>query len=116
MKYVDDEGQTREFDALLLCDRLGAGQQLAAQAGNYFNRIGIWLFDTDFAGYPIICIPIGVDSTGLPISLSLQHTAGKESTLIRWASAIEDLLHSNNGGRAVPTYRNHLSKDIPVKE
>jgi len=35
LKYTADDG-LREFDALLLCDRLGPGQQLAAQAGKSF--------------------------------------------------------------------------------
>lgn len=31
---ITEEDQTVELDALLLCDRKGAGQQIAAQAGN----------------------------------------------------------------------------------
>lgn len=34
LKHVTVDGRTVEFDALLLCDRKGAGQQLAAQAGD----------------------------------------------------------------------------------
>ena len=34
---ADDDGRA-EFDALLLCDRKGAGQQLAAQAGTHQVR------------------------------------------------------------------------------
>lgn len=71
---------------------------------------------TDYAGYPIICIPIGVDSAGIPFSLSIQHTAWKEDVLIKWASAIEDLVLSFSGGRVTPTYRNHLSKNLPIAE
>ena len=90
--------ETTQFDALLLCDRKGAGQQLAAQAG-----------------YPIICIPIGLDDKGLPVSLSLQQTAWAEGTLIKWASAIEDLLKGLNGkGRAQPTFKNYTSKNLPI--
>lgn len=33
LKHVTKDGETIELDALLLCDRKGAGQQLAAQAG-----------------------------------------------------------------------------------
>lgn len=33
LKFDGQNGDTVEFDALLLCDRKGAGQQLAAQAG-----------------------------------------------------------------------------------
>lgn len=90
-------GNIAEFDALLLCDRKGAGQQLAAQAG-----------------YPIISIPIGTDSSGYPVSLSLQHKAWQEGTLIKWASAIEDLVHHIYGWRPTPTYKMHQSKNIPL--
>lgn len=71
---------------------------------------------TDYLGYPIICIPIGVDSAGIPFSLSVQHTAWKEDVLIKWASAIEDLVLGMNGRRATPTYKNHLSKNIPIAD
>lgn len=70
--------------------------------------------DLILIGYPIICVPIGADSAGLPFSLSLQHTAWKEDVLIRWASAIEDLVHQISGWRCTPEYREHLSKNIPV--
>jgi len=71
---------------------------------------------TDYIGYPIICIPIGIDSAGIPFSLSIQHTAWREDVLIKWASAIEDLVHSISGWRATPTYKNHLSKNVPIAE
>ncbi|KAL9625937.1 MAG: hypothetical protein Q9204_007717 [Flavoplaca sp. TL-2023a] len=86
-----------EFDALLLCDHKGAGQQLAAQAG-----------------YPIVTIPIGLDSHGLPVGLSFQHRAWEEQTLIKWASAVEDLVREVQGWRPTPEYRNFRSKNIPV--
>ena len=35
LKYTDANNKTHEFDALLLCDRSGSGQQLAAQAGKF---------------------------------------------------------------------------------
>lgn len=93
-----------KLDALILIDRKGVGMQYAAQAG-----------------YPIISIPIGLDDEGMPVGLSLQHTFGKERELIRWASAIEDLLLSNveEGGRKrvpipPPQYRNYREKRFPV--
>ncbi|KAH9908520.1 amidase [Xylariomycetidae sp. FL2044] len=87
------------LDALLFCDRRGIGQQYAAQAG-----------------YPIICIPIGLDDKGLPVSLSVQHTAWKEAELVRWASAIEDLWRKANEPRAIPTFRNIHAKNIPIEK
>ncbi|RYP10609.1 hypothetical protein DL764_000579 [Monosporascus ibericus] len=89
---------TIALDALLFCDRRDIGQQYAAQAG-----------------YPIICIPVGVDENGLPVSLSVQHTAWKEAELVKWASAIEDLWNRENGWRATPTYRNLHAKIIPLE-
>lgn len=86
-----------EVDALLFCDRRGIGQQYAAQAG-----------------YPIICIPIGLDEAGLPVSISVQHTAWSEAKLVKWASAIEDLWNKEHGWRAVPTFRNCNAKNIPI--
>ncbi|KAL8865931.1 MAG: hypothetical protein Q9174_006602, partial [Haloplaca sp. 1 TL-2023] len=79
------DGQAIEFDALLLCDRKGGGQQIAAQAG-----------------YPIVTIPIGLGENGFPVGLSLQHTAWQEARLVKWASAIEDLVRHEWGGRATP--------------
>ncbi|KAF2436222.1 amidase [Tothia fuscella] len=91
------DGKTEEFSALLLFDRKGAGQQMAAQAG-----------------YPIVTIPIGLDNKGLPVGLSLQHTAWREAVLIKWASAIEDLLRDEFGWRATPGYKNFMAKNIPI--
>lgn len=99
LHYVDSDGKSSQLDALLMCDRRGVGQQYAAQAG-----------------YPIIIIPIGVDSNGMPVGLSLHHTAWKEAELVKWASAIEHLWNERNGWRATPTYRNHLAKNIPIEK
>lgn len=97
LNYTLESGEEIELDGLLMCDRKGVGQQLAAQAG-----------------YPVICIPIGLDSTGMPVSLSVQHKAWKEATLIKWASAIEDVVKELSGHRACPEYMNSLSKNIPI--
>ncbi|KAI4199561.1 MAG: hypothetical protein LQ350_004514 [Teloschistes chrysophthalmus] len=98
LRPLGTDGQTIELDALLLCDRKGAGQMLAAQAG-----------------YPIISIPIGVDDAGLPVGLSIHQRAWKEPELIKWASAIEDLVHHVDGWRPTPHYNNFLSKNIPIE-
>jgi len=88
----------RPFDALLLCDGKAVGQQVAAEAG-----------------YPIICIPIGVDEEGLPVSLSIQHSAWMEAELVKWASAIEDAVRTENPWRPLPQYRNATAKNIPIE-
>lgn len=67
------------------------------------------------AGYPTITFPIGVDKDGMPLGLTLQQTAWQEGTLIRWASAIEDVRNDIVGGRPLPTYKNRLAKNIPIK-
>jgi len=98
------------LDALLFCDVKQGGIQIAAQAG-----------------YPVMTIPIGLDPDGMPVPLTLQHTAWQEEKLIKWASAIEDLLDHYNEqheispnerwqrlGRVPPTYMNHLRKNIPT--
>lgn len=100
LKYKDPKsGKDLQLDALVFTDRRGIGQQYAAQAG-----------------YPIICIPIGLDDNGMPVSLSLQHTASQEGELIKWATAIEHLWNMENGWRATPTFRNHLAKNIPIEK
>ena len=112
----DIEGHsTAEFDALLLCDRKGAGQQLAAQAGTPISATPIRnTLAKIVKGYPIISIPIGIDTTGFPVSLSLQHRAWQERTLVKWASAIEDLVHHVQGWRPTPEYKMYHSKNIPI--
>lgn len=98
LKHHDSESTIgSQLDALLFCDRRGIGQQYAAQAG-----------------YPIICIPIGLDADKIPISLSVQHSAWREDQLVKWASGIEDLWNSKNGWRATPRYKNLTAKNIPV--
>lgn len=71
-EYGPDE---RQLGGLLFCDRRGIGQQYAA-----------------LAGYPIVCISIGLDTHGTPSSLSLQQTALDEGRLIRCASAVGNSL------------------------
>lgn len=93
----DTTSSSDTLDALLFCDIKMAGQCIAAQAG-----------------YPIIAIPIGLDPDGMSVSLSIQHSAWEEARLVKWASAIEDLVHHKQGPRKTPTYMNHLRKNIPV--
>lgn len=99
------------LDALLFFDVKAGGIQIAAQAG-----------------YPVMTIPIGLDPDGMPLPLTLQHTAWMEDQLVKWGSAIEDLLKAHNEeggisvseraermGRIPPTYKNHLRKNIPIE-
>ena len=99
LSYTLSDGRYVQLNALLFCDRRGMGQQYAAQAG-----------------YPIISIPIGLDQEGMPVSLSLQHTAWHEADLVKWASAIEDLWNPEYGWRARPSFRNWQAKNIPIEK
>ncbi|KAF2749742.1 amidase signature enzyme [Sporormia fimetaria CBS 119925] len=54
------------------------------------------------AGYPMITIPVGVDDKGVPFGIGLMQTAWKEDVLIRYGSAIEELV----GHRHRPTFLN----------
>ncbi|KAF2838849.1 amidase signature enzyme [Patellaria atrata CBS 101060] len=54
------------------------------------------------AGYPVITIPIGVNENGVPFGLGILQTAHKEDLLIKYGSAIEDLIR----GRAKPQFLN----------
>lgn len=44
------------------------------------------------AGYPMITIPVGVNDIGVPFGIGIIQTAWKEHLLIRYGSAIEDLI------------------------
>jgi amidase len=94
---LQDPDSPEVLDALLFCDIKMAGQCIAAQAG-----------------YPIIAIPVGLDPDGMPVSLTMQHSAWEEAGLVKWASAIEDLVLHKKGPRQTPSYRNHLKKNVPV--
>ncbi|KGO41805.1 Amidase [Penicillium expansum] len=69
------------------------------------------------AGYPVITLPGGVsDVSGMPFGLALVNTAFSEATLIKYASAIEDL-KKNQGAkwdRALPQWRGYLERPLPV--
>lgn len=61
------------------------------------------------AGYPMITIPVGVDDVGVPFGLGIIQTAWKEKSLIRYGSAIEDLVHR----RHQPTFLNVGTENYP---
>ncbi|TVY68644.1 putative amidase, partial [Lachnellula suecica] len=63
------------LNALLVPPDVGQTYQIAAQAG-----------------YPMVTLPAGVSAeTGMPFGLALMGTAWSEASLIKYASAIEDL-------------------------
>ncbi|KAL5116083.1 hypothetical protein ACEQ8H_005979 [Pleosporales sp. CAS-2024a] len=91
----------RPLDALLVPPDVGQTYQIAAQAG-----------------YPVITLPAGVhSSTGMPFGLALMGTAWSEGSLLKWASAIEDLQLSTDGAlrRTLPKWYGYLERNIPVR-
>jgi len=89
-----------QLTALLVPPDVGQTYQIAAQAG-----------------YPMITLPAGVSpDTGMPFGLALMGTAWSESTLVKYASAIEDLqLRSGTVyKRTSPLWLDYQSKNIPV--
>ncbi|ABN65714.2 Glutamyl-tRNA(Gln) amidotransferase subunit A (Glu-ADT subunit A) [Scheffersomyces stipitis CBS 6054] len=62
------------------------------------------------AGYPMITIPVNETSVGLPYGLGIMQTAWAEPQLIKYGSAIEDLIQ----GRTKPKFLDYLAKNIPV--
>ncbi|OQD60724.1 hypothetical protein PENPOL_c021G00277 [Penicillium polonicum] len=88
------------LDGLLLPPDVAQSVQIAAQAG-----------------YPVITLPAGVsDVSGMPFGLALVNTAFSEASLIKYASAIEDL-KKNQGAkwdRPLPQWRGYLERPLPV--
>ena len=65
----------------------------------------------------MITLPASVSSsTGMPFGLALMGTAWSEPELVKWASAIEDLLFKSNGayGRTKPMWYGYKQRNIPV--
>jgi amidase len=90
----------RPLDALLVPPVVAQSYQIAAQAG-----------------YPVITIPAGVSaSTGMPFGLALMGTAWSEGSLLKWASAIEDVQCSSGTEhrRQRPRWHEYLAKNVPV--
>jgi amidase len=108
LKFIREQTRDRGFDAifkehpeldcLIVPDRRGSAQQLAAQAG-----------------YPIIAIPVGVDEEkgGRPFGISFHHMGWNEAKIIRAAAAVEDLIGGAKA-RPRPEYREYTATNIPV--
>ncbi|KAM3423510.1 hypothetical protein BST61_g938 [Cercospora zeina] len=86
------------LDALLVPPDVGQSYQIAAQAG-----------------YPVITIPAGVNSeSGMPFGFALMQTAWREDALVKWASAIEDLMKDAPCKRTLPRWYGYLERNVPV--
>ncbi|MCJ1464114.1 hypothetical protein MMC07_002727 [Pseudocyphellaria aurata] len=89
-----------QLSALLVPPEVGQTYQIAAQAG-----------------YPVLTVPAGINTrNGLPFGLALMNTAWSEPTLIKYASAIEDLQFTTNTvlKRTLPTWYGYRQRIIPV--
>jgi amidase len=86
------------LDALLVPSDVGQSYQVAAQAG-----------------YPVITIPAGTAAgSGMPFGLALMQTAWRDDVLIKWASAIEDLMADTKYKRTLPRWYGYLERNVPV--
>ncbi|GAD93283.1 hypothetical protein PVAR5_1891 [Paecilomyces variotii No. 5] len=89
-----------KLDGLLVPPEPGQSGQIAAQAG-----------------YPMITIPAGINSdSGMPFGLAIMNTAWSEPSLIKFASAIEDLQRRSGTKhkRSQPTWRGYMQRNLPV--
>ncbi|KAJ6102863.1 hypothetical protein N7486_005290 [Penicillium sp. IBT 16267x] len=69
------------------------------------------------AGYPVITVPAGIEEvSGMPYGLAIMNTAFSEPTLIKYASAIEDLQKTSGTKwqRTLPEWRGYLERNLPV--
>jgi amidase len=91
-----------KLDALLVPPDVGQTYQIAAQAG-----------------YPMLTVPVGVHGdTGMPFGLAFMQTAWAEGELVKWGSAVEDLMASEGGepfGRTLPNWYGYLEKNLPIR-
>ena len=68
----------------------------------------------------MITLPASITAaTGMPYGLALMNTAWSEAELVKWSSAIEDLVNRNgNGtsgyGRTKPRWYGYRERNVPV--
>lgn len=114
------------WQALEFCRRTTREEGIDAALYNNGTQLEALLVPSDVAqtcqiaaqaGYPMITIPAGVNiETGMPFGLSLMGTAWSESTLIKYASAIEDMQISTGikYKRTSPRWLDYKKRNIPV--
>lgn len=114
------------WQALNFCHRTTREDGIDAALHNNGNKVTALLVPPDVgqtyqiaaqAGYPVLTLPAGTSPfTGMPFGLALMGTAWSESTLIKYASAIEDLQLTSGTKykRTSPQYLGYLTKNIPV--
>ncbi|EXJ82032.1 hypothetical protein A1O1_08100 [Capronia coronata CBS 617.96] len=92
LSYTYPNGTSIKLDALLVPSNGGATSVPAV------------------AGYPMVTMPVGHNAHSIPVGLALIGTAWSEPTLIKYGSAIDDLIQ----GRKTPEFYQWWSKLVPV--
>ena len=67
----------------------------------------------------MITLPAATNATtGMSFGLALMGTAWSEASLVKWASAIEDVIKSSNQegrfGRSKPQWYGYRERNVPV--
>jgi amidase len=116
------------WQALAFCQRTTREEGIDAALSNGGDQLDALLIPPDVAqsvqvaaqaGYPIITVPASVHSfSKMPFSLGVLGTAFSEATLVKLASAIEDLMISTNSeyqrAKTPPTWDGYLLRNIPI--
>lgn len=116
------------WQALSFCQRTSREEGIDAALNHDGNQLDALLIPPDVAqsvqiaaqaGYPIITIPASVHShSGMPFGLALLGTAFSEGTLVKYASAIEDLMIRTDAlyqrSKHPPRWEGYLERNIPV--
>ncbi|RAH72487.1 amidase family protein [Aspergillus aculeatinus CBS 121060] len=114
------------WQALAYCQRTSREEGIDAALRYQGRNITALLAPPDFApsveiaaqaGYPVVTLPAGInEDSHMPYGLALFGTAFSEATLIKYASAIEDLQLSSQTPwkRSLPTWSGYLERNIPV--
>lgn len=116
------------WQALSFCQRTSREEGIDAALSQDRNQLDALLIPPDVAqsvqiaaqaGYPIITIPASVHSeSGMPFGLALLGTAFSEATLVKYASAMEDLMIRTDSlyqrAKHDPRWEGYLERNIPV--
>jgi amidase len=118
-KGVKDETYTQALDFVQSSSRDGIDYALT-----HYGKLDGLLVPPDVgqsyetsaqAGYPIITVPAGVHSeSGMPFGLAILQTAYGEDKLVKYGSAIEDLLRGTEHARVRPKWLGYLQRNLPV--
>lgn len=127
---LETQGEQNEtyWQALSFCQRTTREDGIDAALNNGGDQLDALLIPPDVAqsvqvaaqaGYPIITVPASVHSfSNMPYSLAVLGTAFSESILVKYASAIEDLMISTDSdyqrAKIPPRWEGALERNIPI--